>query len=210
MSAIIIIGAGGHGAVVADIVGDAIGFVDDSPQRIGTEVLGLPVFGTLAMLREFSHEAIVVAIGDNALRRAITDRVLAGGERLVSAIHPFTHVASSAAIGEGTVIAPGAVVMPRVVVGRGAIVNTKSSIDHDCAIGDFVHIAPGATLGGNVRVGDETLIGTGASVVAGVTIGRRCVIGAGAVVVRDLPDDVVAVGVPARITSGRRSETPPG
>ncbi len=207
MNRIIIVGAGGHGAVVADIVHDAVAFVDELPLKAGTRVLGLPVFG-LAALQEVEHEGIVIAIGDNALRRAMTERLLAAGERLMSAIHPSAIVAASALIAEGAVVSAGAIVMPRAVVGRGVILNTKSSIDHDCAIGEYAHIAPGATLGGSVRIGEETLIGTGASVVAGVSIGRRSVIGAGAVVVRDIRDDVVALGVPARITRDRRSATP--
>lgn len=207
MNRIIIVGAGGHGVVVADIVRDAVCFVDTSPLKAGSRLLGLPVLG-LSALQETEHEGVIVAIGDNALRRSITEQLLASGERLVSAIHPSAIVAASASIAEGAVVSAGAIVMPRAVVGRGVILNTKSSIDHDCAIGDFAHIAPGATLGGKVRIGEETLIGTGASVVAGMTVGSRSVIGAGAVVVRDIPDDVVAFGVPARITSDRRSGTP--
>lgn len=192
---------------MADIVPDAVAFVDESPHKSGTRILGLPVLGPAA-LQEMEHDAIIVAIGDNALRRAVTERLLARGERLTTAIHPSAVVAASASIAEGAVVSAGAIVMPRAVVGRGVILNTKSSIDHDCAIGAYAHVAPGATLGGNVRVGEETLIGTGVSVVAGRTIGSRSVIGAGAVVVRDIPDDVVAFGVPARIRRDRRSETP--
>lgn len=207
MSRIVIIGAGGHGAVVADILRDAVAFVDESPHKSGTSVLGLPVYA-LAALHEVAHDGIIVAIGDNALRRVVTERLVAAGERLTSAIHPSAIVAASASIGEGTVVSAGAIVMPRAVVGRGVILNTRSSIDHDCVIGDFAHIAPGVTLGGDVLVGEETLIASGATVVARMRVGRRSVIGAGAVVVRDIPDDVVALGVPARITSGRRSGSP--
>ncbi len=204
MNRIVIVGAGGHGAVVADIVRDAIGFVDDV---VHGPVLGIPFLGSIASLRDIAHDAVVVAIGDNGLRREVTARLLDLGERLATAIHPFASVAPSATIGEGSMICAGAIVLPRAVVGRGAILNTKCSVDHDCVIGDFAHIAPGATLGGNVRVGEETLIATGASIVAGMTIGARSIIGAGAVVVRDVPHDVTAFGVPARITSDRRSET---
>lgn len=197
-------GAGGHGAVVADILGHAAGFIDDDPAKRGTSVLGLPVF---ASLDEVVHDAIIIAIGDNATRRALTERYAAAGERFASAIHPRASIAPSALIGEGSVICAGALVLPRAVVGRGAIVNTKAAVDHDCVVGDFVHIAAGATLGGDVRVGDGTLIALGASVVPGIAIGARSVVGAGAVVVRELPDDVTALGVPARITSDRRSAT---
>ena len=102
----------------------------------------------------------------------------------------------------------GSIVLPRATVGRGVLLNTKASIDHDCLIGDFVNIAPAATLGGEVRVGAETFIGPGATVAAGISIGARALIGAGAVVVREVPEDVTAWGVPARITSDRRPGSP--
>ena len=105
-------------------------------------------------------------------------------------------------------VCAGAIVLPRATLGRGVLVNTKASVDHDCLIGDFVNIAPAATLGGDVQVGAETFVGPGATVAAGIRIGTRAMIGAGAVVLRDLPDDVTAWGVPARITSDRRSGSP--
>ena len=212
MTKIVIAGAGAQGAVVADILRDALcntmGFVDDRPSKRVATILGLPVLGPLAVLREIEHDAVVVAIGDNRLRRELIETLLALGERLATAIHPFTSVSPSASIGEGSMISAGTIVLPRAVIGRGVILNTKSSVDHDSVVGDFAHIGPGATVGGNVRIGAETLIGSGATVVSGVTVGARSIIGAGAVVVRDVPDDVTAVGVPARITSDRRSAVP--
>lgn len=199
MSRIIIVGSGGQGAIVADILGDAIGFVDDSPSRAGLIVMGLPVLGTLASLRDIEHDAIIVAIGDTRIRRTITERLIAAGERLATAIHPFSSIAPSATIGEGSMISAGAVVSPRAVIGRGALLNTKTSVDHDSVIGDYAHISAGATVGANVRIGEETLIAIGASVISGCCVGARTVIGAGAVVVRDVSDDVVAFGVPATI-----------
>lgn len=206
MKRIVIIGAGGHGAIVADILRErAAGFVDESPALRGTTVLGLRVFASLA---EIEHDGVIVAIGDIAARRTVTEGVVRAGERLATAIHPFTSVAPSATIGEGSMVCAGAIVLPRATLGRGVLVNTKASVDHDCVIGDFVNIAPAATLGGDVRVGAETFIGPGATVAAGIRIGTRAMIGAGAVVVRDVPDDVTAWGVPARITSDRRSGSP--
>lgn len=207
MSRIIIVGAGGHGAVVADIVRDAVGVVDDNPALAGTTCFGLPVLGPIAALAGTPHDAVVVAVGDNATRRAIVERLCAAGERLVTVIHPFASVAPSAAIGDGSMLCAGAIVLPRAAIGRGVILNTKASVDHDSVVGDFAHVGPGATLGADVRVGGGTLIGLGASVASGKTVGARSIVGAGAVVVRDLPDDVTAMGVPARITSDRR---PPG
>jgi sugar O-acyltransferase (sialic acid O-acetyltransferase NeuD family) len=179
MPRILIIGAGAQAAIVAEILGDAaVGMVEDH-----------------ALFPE--HDAVIVAIGDNRARRAISERL--AHENFATAIHPFTSIARSATVGDGAMICAGAIVTPRAAIGRGVLLNTKSSVDHDSVIGDFAHVAPGATIGGRCRIGEETLIGPGATVASGVTIGARVVVGAGAVVLRDLPDDVVAWGVPARI-----------
>lgn len=199
MKRIAIIGAGGHGAVVADILGErAVGFVDDNAALQGTTVLGLPIF---ASLDEIEHDGVIVAIGDNSIRRRLTERAVSAGESLASAIHPSASVARSARIAAGSMLCAGSIVLPRATLGHGVILNTKASVDHDSVIGDFTHVAPAATLGGNVHVGIDTLIGPGATIVSGVSIGSRSVIGAGAVVLRDVPDDVTAWGVPARIRS---------
>ncbi len=181
MQRILIIGAGGQAAIVADILGDAVvGMVEDHEP--------FP-----------EHDAVIVAIGDNRARRAITERLVANGERVATAVHPFSSVSASAVIGEGAMISAGAIVSPRAVIGRGVLLNTKASVDHDTVIADFAHVSAGATVGARCRVGEETLIALGASVVSGVTVGARAVVGAGAVAVRDVPDDVVAYGVPARV-----------
>src|SRR5204862_8195833 len=101
--------------------------------------------------------------------------------------------------------AAGGILLPLAVVGRGVLLNTKSCVDHVSIVGDFAHVSAGATVGGEARTGEETLIALGASVISGRSVGARSVIGAGAVVVRDIPEDVTAFGVPARITSDRRS-----
>jgi sugar O-acyltransferase (sialic acid O-acetyltransferase NeuD family) len=192
---IVIVGAGSQGAIVADILEragiPAIGFVDDTP--------GKNVLGKIDDLRTIAHDAIIVAIGDNRLRRGLVERL--ANERLATAIHPFTSIAASARIGEGSMISAGAIVSPNAVIGRGVILNTKASVDHDSVVGDFAHISLGSTIGAKVHIGAETLIAPGATVVSGMTIGARSVIGAGAVVVRDVPDDVTAFGVPARVRS---------
>jgi len=207
---IVIVGAGGQGRIVADILetagNPAVAFVDDRRALHGTTILGLPVAG--ASVGDVAHDAVIVAIGDNHVRRAVTEKLIANGERLASAIHPFTSIAKSASIGEGAMISAGAIVLPRVVVGRGVLLNTKASVDHDTVVGDFAHVSAGATVGAECTIGEETLIGLGASVLSRCNVGKRTVIGGGAVVVRDIPDDVIAYGVPARVTSDRRSATP--
>jgi sugar O-acyltransferase (sialic acid O-acetyltransferase NeuD family) len=193
---IVIVGAGSQGAIVADILEcagtPAIGFVDDTPGKAN-------VLGTIDDLRSIPHDAIIVAIGDNRLRRGLVERL--AGERLATAIHPFTSIAASACIGEGSMISAGAIVQPNAVIGRSVILNTKASVDHDSVIADFAHISLGATLGAKVHVGAETLIAAGATIVTGMTVGARSVIGAGALVVRDIAADVTAFGVPARVRS---------
>jgi acetyltransferase EpsM len=210
---VVVVCAGGHGAVVADILQRAheagsdavpVGFVDDTPHLLGTAVLGLDVLAPIASLGDIAHDAVIVALGDNRARRAITERLLAAGERLATAIHPRACVAPSATIGEGSVIAAGATVTPRVVIGRGVIVNTNASVDHDSVVEDFAHISAGATVGGWAHIGAETLIALGASVTSRMTVGARTIIGGGAVVVAPIPDDVVAFGIPARIRPDRK------
>ena len=210
---IVIICAGGQAAIVADILQRAheagadavpVGFVDDTTHLLGTDVLGLPVFGPIASLRDVPHDTVIIALGDNRARRAMTDRLLAAGERLATAIHPRACVAPSAVIGEGSVICAGAIVSPRVTLGRGVIVNTNASVDHDSIVEDFAHVSAGATVGARTEIGTEALIALGAAVISGMTVGARTIIAAGAVVVAPIPPDVVAFGVPARIRPGRK------
>ncbi|HEX3070270.1 MAG TPA: acetyltransferase [Thermoanaerobaculia bacterium] len=209
---IVIVCAGGHGAVVADILQRAreagadavpVGFVDDTPGIVGTAILGIDVLAPIASLKDIGHEAVIVALGDNRARRELTERLLATGERLVSAIHPRACIAPSASIGEGSMISAGAIVTPRAAIGRSVIVNTNASIDHDSVIGDFAHVSAGATVGARCHIGAEALIALGATVVSGMTVGARTVIGSGAAVVADIPADVVAFGIPARIRPDR-------
>lgn len=202
---IIIVGAGGQGAIVADILlqrrSRVLGFVDDTPALQGTTVMGLLVLGPVSVLRDFAHDAIIVAVGDNGHRRALTQRLVAEGERLATAIHPFSSIAPSATIGEGSMISAGALVLPRVRIGRGVLLNTKSSVDHDSVVGDFAHVSAGATVGAKTSIGEETLIAISATVISAVTVGRRVVVAAGAVVVKNVGDDVRMFGVPARVRS---------
>ena len=210
---IVVVGAGSQGATVADILQRAreagapavpVGFVDDTPGLPGTTIMDLPVLGAVDSLATIQHDAIVVAIGDNRLRRIVTERLVAGGERLATAIHPFSSIAPTARIGEGSMISTGALVQVRATIGRGVMLSTNASVDHDSVLGDFAHLSAGVTVGGKVQIGDETLIALGAMVTTGMKVGARTIIGAGAVVVRDIPGDVVAFGVPARVRSDRR------
>lgn len=204
MSGILIIGAGGHGKVVADILLrqsiPVLGFLDDDPTIWGTSRLGLPVLGAINAFLDYSPGGLVMGIGSNALRQKIVQRLGSVAQELWhSAIHPKAILAPSAKIGRGAVIAAGAIVNPDAYVGEHVIINTGATVDHDCHIGDFVHIAPGVHLAGGVHVGEGSLVGIGSTVIPNCNIGQWTTIGAGAVVVSDIPSHVLAVGVPARL-----------
>lgn len=205
---VIIVGAGGHGQVVADILLQMaaysatltpVGYVDDDASLAGRQLLGLPVLGKVTDIVAFEHDAVVVAIGDNRTRRTLLMTLQSQGESLVTAIHPRAVVASSAVIGAGAVLCAGVIVNPGASIGVNVIVNTGATVDHHNVIGDHAHIAPGAHLGGDVTIGEGTLIGIGAVVMPQRRVGAWCTVGAGGVVTRDLPDRVVAIGAPARI-----------
>lgn len=206
MRRLLVIGAGGHGQVVADILlftgpRDGVrllGFLDDDEGLCGRTVLGLPVLGPLAQLAKTEHDGIVLAIGHNPTRQRLALDLAQRGEHLVNAIHPGATIACEVALGCGLVICAGAIVGTGSRIGDGAILNTASSVDHHNQIGAFAHVAPGAHLGGNVTVGDGALVGIGSTVIPGRTIGAWSMVGAGSAVVTDIPPHCVAVGIPAR------------
>lgn len=201
MNRLIIIGASGHGKVVADIAKLSgytdIAFLDDAP---GLKVVsGYPVLGAVSTFSAFSQDDFFVAIGNSDIRRRILDEISSSGARLVTLIHPSAVVAQDVVIGEGTAVMAGAVINPSVRIGRGCIVNTSASVDHDCVIGDFSHISVGAHLAGSVAVDKRTWIGIGAVVNNNLSICPDVVIGAGATVVRSIDVPGTYVGVPAKM-----------
>lgn len=197
MKRLVIIGASGHGKVVADCAVqngyEDIVFLDDneSIKKCGK----YPVAGKSGEADRFSGD-VIVAIGNARIRQRIqgqTDR-----ERLAVLIHPGAVVAEEVKIGKGSVVMAGAVINPGTVIGEGCIINTSCSIDHDCSIGDFVHVSVGSHLAGSVAVGERTWIGAGATISNNITVCGDCVIGAGAVVIKDIREAGTYVGVPAR------------
>ena len=203
MKKLAILGASGHGKVVADAAllsgWSTVVFFDDAWPGLSAigpwKVMG----NTAVLLRETSQfDGAVVAIGDNPTRLAKQRELEAGSVVLVSIIHPKAVVSAFAAVGVGSVILAGAILNPFSRAGCACILNTSSSVDHDSVLGDGVHVSPGAHLGGGVRVGEAAWIGVGASVKHGVTIGAGVVVGAGAAVIADVADRLTVVGVPAR------------
>lgn len=210
-NSVVIYGAGGHGQVVAEIIelsGEyhILGLVDDDPALQGHRVGGYPVLGgrsILSELRESGVDRCIIAIGDNRVRGELASLVKGLGFELITAVHPSAQVSPRAAIGEGGVVEACAVIKTGSSIGRLAIVNSCVSIGDYVTIGEKVHISPGVSIATGVEIGEGTYIGMGASIIPKVKIGRNVVVGANAAVIRDLPDNVVAVGVPARIIKER-------
>lgn len=186
-------GASGHGKVVKEILEDSgikvKAFIDDNQSL--SVFFGLPVLHKANGL-----EPIIVCVGKCDVRRQIVEHLNC---KFASAIHSSAVVSPSAKIGEGTVVMQGSVIQADVVIGKHCIVNTKASIDHESVVEDFVHVAPGSTISGNVHIGAGTWIGAGSTVIQGVRIGKNCFIGAGSVIVKDVPDNSKGYGVPFRV-----------
>lgn len=202
---LLVVGAGGHGRVVADAaraIGLPIaGWCDD--QMCGQSLLGVNVFAAdAASIAAVAHElqaGVVVAFGDNAKRRRLQLELVQAGLRLISVVHPSAIVCGGVRLGAGCMVLAGAIVGVDAEIGDGAIINTAVSVDHDNQIGAFAHLSPGVHTGGEVQVGEGSHLAVGVSVRNRVSIGAWSLVGVGAAVVSDIPDFVVAYGVPARV-----------
>ncbi len=193
----LIYGVGEHSKVIVDCLysqnTEINGFFDDNVKEMN--------FGNFDFLGQYqmsilSGKKIIIAIGNNQIRKELSQKITHQIGKVVhshSCISPFAHIE------EGLMILPFAVVQAYTHIGKHVILNTNSTIEHDCNIDNFVHIAPHATLGGGVEIGEGTLIGLSATILPKIKIGKWCVIGAGAVVNKDIPDFCVAYGVPAKI-----------
>jgi sugar O-acyltransferase (sialic acid O-acetyltransferase NeuD family) len=200
---LLIIGAGGHGKVVADAAHQQgawknLAFLDDDPRLTGT-IVGRPVLGVLQATAELRHEYpdAVVAIGSAELRLRLMDDLRRQGFKLPVVQHPSASISPFAALQEGCVVFAQSAINADTTLGRGCIVNTGATIDHDCAIADGVHVSPGAHLAGGVRIGRASWIGIGACVRENIVVGGQVTVGAGAAVVKDVEQGLTVVGVPA-------------
>jgi len=202
MSKLAILGASGHGKVVADTALQAgweeIVFFDDAWPEFHKNGSYLVKGNTESLLSSSEFDGVVVAIGNNQLRLKQTQILLDAGFNLPTLVHPRAYVADDVVIDAGSVLFAGSVVQPGTRLGKAVIVNTGATIDHDCTIAEGVHIAPGAHLAGGVSVSELTWIGIGASINQYLNIGANVTIGAGAAVINELADGLTVIGVPAR------------
>jgi sugar O-acyltransferase (sialic acid O-acetyltransferase NeuD family) len=200
----ILIGGGGHGRVLIEALepGQIHGVIDSQADL--QEVSGVPVIGgddKLAGLVSLGYTHFIIGVGSSkscARRAALFDQAVRAGLKPQRVIHPTAYVATSASCGAGCQILPRAVIHTSARLAEHVLVNTAAVVEHDCSIGAHVHIATGAVVCGGVQIGAAAHIGAGAVIRQGIRVGARSVVGAGAVVVRDVPDDVVVVGVPAK------------
>ena len=210
MERVVVVGGGGHAKVIIEILQDdgALEIVGCTISGARTaSVCGVSVLGDDSELPQIYASGVryaFIAVGDNRVRRSLAHKALALGFSLAKAISPRAVVSPRAEVADGAAIMAGAVINSCARLGTGSIINTSVSVDHDCSIGDWVHIAPGTNLAGCVTVEEGAFMGIGSRAIPGITIGAWSVVGAGAVVVRDVPAGVTAIGVPARVKNGER------
>lgn len=201
MKKLMIIGAGGHGKVVADIAKhhdyENISFLDDNST---IKMCGkYPVIGNSSNIFDYKNDDFFIAIGNNEIRERIFELLQKENINIVTLVHPSAVIADDVTIGKGTVIMANVVVNPDAKIGKGVIVNTASSIDHECKIDNFTHVSVGAHIAGAVHVGANTFVGAGSTIINNMKIVDHCTIGAGAVVVSDLEQKGTYIGVPAKL-----------
>ncbi|GHU74000.1 acetyltransferase [Spirochaetia bacterium] len=200
---LLIIGTGGQGRVVLDCIKNKykkIVFFTNDLHSMAVD--GYSILFEQETTDEYlknNFDEIVVAIGNNNARLNLSLKYETKGFKLATIIHPTAVISETAEIGAGTVIFANAVINPNAKIGKACIINTSTVIEHDCILGNGVHISPNAAMGGTVTIGEKTWICVGSSIANNIKIGKNCVIGAGAVVIKDVPNNVLVAGVPAKI-----------
>lgn len=196
---VIIIGASGHGKVIADIViksGDkVVGFLDDGIEK-GTVISGIEVLGAVPDYVKWKDCCFVIGIGNPYVRERIANALPV---KWYTAVHPTAVISSlDVEIGDGTVVMANAVINSNAKIGKHCIINTAAVVEHDNVLGDYVHLSPNVALAGNVKIGKNTHIGIGSQVIQGITIASDVTVGAGATVVRNIEEKGTYVGIPTK------------
>lgn len=214
MNDLVIFGAGGVGRQVAQIVDDInsvdvkwnlVGYLDDDNAKFDDEVAGKPVLGTLDWLSSRKDVYVANAIGSPSIISKTYRRLEAmQHQHIATLVHPSVWQPKRAKIGRGVIIYAGVMLDPDIAIGKGCMINKGCTIGHDTVLNDFVVLAPGVNLGGSVTIGCGSYFGMSSATIQGVSIGEWSVVGAGAVVVRDLPMNVTAVGIPAQVIKTRQ------
>lgn len=203
---ILIVGAGGHGRGILEILVAAgqgecvVGFLDDglgSEHRVG----GLPVVGTVASAASWSAKGAVflLGVGEPLVRRTVARKLDALGAAFASAVHPRATLYREVEVGPGAVVAAGVVVAAKTTLGPHSLLNLNATVGHDCRLEAFATVAPGANLGGFVHMAEAAFVGLNGTVVPGRNLGRECRLGPGSVLLEDLGERRIAFGVPARV-----------
>ncbi|MBO0991434.1 acetyltransferase [Bacillus sp. SD088] len=209
MDEIVIFGASGHARVIIDILEKQnkykiAGLFADTPELIGTNIMGYPIIDQIANLTHFDKG--IIAIGDNYGRNKVADKIkkINNNFQFINAIHPNSVIGKDVKIGDGTVVVAGAIINANAIIGKQCIINTNSSVGHDVTVGNYSTIAPGVAIGGNAVIGELVTISMGSTVIQKAKIGYGTLIGAGSTVIRDIPDGVLAFGSPAKIIRERK------
>ncbi|WP_195268679.1 acetyltransferase [Eubacterium sp. 1001713B170207_170306_E7] len=201
---VMIIGASGHGKVIADIVhqsGDKVlGFLDDDPAK--KEIHQIPVLGKIEDTQKYKDDYyFIIGIGNNKIRKEIAESNPA--LNYYTAIHPTAVIGEGVRIGNGTAVMAGVVINADAEIKKHCIINTSAVIEHECVIGDYTHVSPQACLCGNVHMGEACHVGAGANVIQGKIIVEKVVVSVGSVVVKDLTEAGTYVGIPAKLKERR-------
>jgi sugar O-acyltransferase (sialic acid O-acetyltransferase NeuD family) len=211
MSGLLIVGAGGHGKVVAETAKEMgkwnkIAFLDDFYN--GQEILDLSVVGRFNDAIKFKdqYKELIVAIGNNLTRINLMMKYKQQGFTIPNIIHPTAYVCKNTYVEDGCVFFAQSAVNTQSKIGFGSIINTGATVDHDCQLGKGVHLSPGVHLGGTVKIGNYTWIGLGAGIINNISIGNNVIVGAGSIVISDIKDNVTVVGVPGKVIKKHKLE----